>query len=122
VILGLETGSRSGVLLSLQWDWIDLKRGVMVRRAPGEAESKKRTPPVRLGKSLVRLLQLWKRQDKGIKFICHYEGAQIKKLRRSWAAACRAAKIKGATAHAGDDVDAGRRRSLGGCGPPGDVS
>lgn len=99
VILGLKTGSRSGVLLSLQWDWIDLRRGVMVRRAPGEAETKKRTPPVRLGKSLVRLLRLWRRQDKGIKYVCHYDGKPVKKVRRSWAAACKEAKIKGAVPH-----------------------
>lgn len=99
VILGLKTGTRSGSLLALQWDWIDLKRGVMLRRAPGQAESKKRTPPVRLGKSLVRLLRLWKRRDKAIKHVIHYDGQPIKKLRRSWAAACKAAKIKGASPH-----------------------
>src|SRR5262249_25680957 len=35
ILLGLYTGSRSGTLLSLQWKWIDLARGVMLRRAPG---------------------------------------------------------------------------------------
>jgi integrase len=49
ILLGLYTGSRSKVLLSLQWSWLDLERGVMLRRAPGARESKqKRTPPVRL--------------------------------------------------------------------------
>ncbi len=100
IILGLKTGSRSGVLLNLQWDWIDLKRGIMSRRAPREAEnSTKRTPPVKLGRSLVRLLRLWKRRDKGIKYVVHYEGHPVRKLRRSWQTACTAAKVKDASPH-----------------------
>jgi len=48
---GLKTGSRSGVLLNLRWDQIDLRRGVMDRKAVGEAEaSNKRKPPVRLAR------------------------------------------------------------------------
>src|SRR6516225_12460912 len=39
ILLGLYTGSRSGVLLSLEWSWIDLERGVMRRRARGQAET-----------------------------------------------------------------------------------
>lgn len=100
VILGLKTGSRSGVLLSLQWDWIDLKRGIMSRRGIGETEaSNKRKPPVRLGRSLVRLMKRWKKADKGIKYVVHYDGKPIKKLRRSFAAACVDAKLKGVSPH-----------------------
>jgi integrase len=64
ILLGLRTGSRSKVLLSLQWDWIDLVRGVMHRRAPGTSESKqKKTPPVRLGRKILAHLRRWRRLD-----------------------------------------------------------
>ncbi len=100
VILGLKTGSRSGVLLNLRWDQIDLKRGVMDRKALGETEaSNKRKPPVRLGKAVVRLMRRWKAADGKIPYVVHYDGIPIKKLRRSWAAACKAAKIKNASPH-----------------------
>jgi integrase len=100
VILGLKTGSRSGVLLNLQWGQIDLRRGILNRRAAGETESaNKRKPPVRLGKSVVRLLRRWKAKDGKIPYVVHYDGQPIKKLRRSWAAACKEAKIKGASPH-----------------------
>lgn len=100
VILGLKTGSRSGVLLNLRWDQIDLRRGVMDRKAVGEAEAtNKRKPPVRLGKAVVRLMKRWKKADGKIPYVIHYEGQPIKKLRRSWAAACKAAKVKGASPH-----------------------
>lgn len=100
VILGLKTGSRSGVLLDLQWSWIDLQRGIMSRRGLGESEaSNKRKPPVRLGRSLVRLMRRWKKADKGIKYVVHYDGKPIQKLRRSFAAACIEAKLTGVSPH-----------------------
>lgn len=92
IILGLYTGSRPGTLLSLRWDWIDLARGVMLRRAPGEVESKKRKPPVRLGSRLAAHLRRWRRQD-ACPFVCHYEGKRVRKLRRSWGTAARRAKL-----------------------------
>lgn len=100
VILGLKTGTRSGVLLRLKWSQIDLRRGVMERRVPGEAEvSNKRTPPVRLGRSLVRLLRRWKAKDGKIAHVVHYDGKPIQKLRRSWEEACTRAKIEDASPH-----------------------
>lgn len=99
VILGLKTGSRSGVLLKLEWSWIDLERGIMNRRAPRETESNKRTPPVRLGRSTVRLLRRWRAKDGKVKHVVHYDGKPIKKLRRSFAAACKTAKLKDVSPH-----------------------
>lgn len=84
ILLGLYTGSRSGSLFELRWDWVDLARGVMLRRAPGSAESKKRTPPVRLGSRIQAHLRRWRRMDGSCPFICHYNGQRIRKLRRSW--------------------------------------
>ena len=88
IVIGLLTGSRSGAIMNLKWDWIDLDRGLMRRRAAGEAETKKRTPPVRMGKKLTRLLRHWKRLDGDrSKWVCHYDGRPVAKMRRSWAAA-----------------------------------
>ena len=66
-MLGLATGTRTGALLAVQWDWLDLDAGVMLRRAPGEAESAtKRRPPVRLGRKILAHLRRWKRIDETI--------------------------------------------------------
>jgi len=100
VVLGLKTGSRSAVLFNLKWDQIDLTSGVMNRRAPGETEAaNKRKPPVRLGKAVVRLLRRWKAKDGKIQHVIHYDGVPIRKLRRSWAAACKEAELKGVSPH-----------------------
>jgi integrase len=100
VVLALKTGSRSGVLLNLEWSWIDLERGLMNRRGPREAESAtKRTPPVRLGKSLVRLMRRWKKADGKVKHVIHYDGQPVQKLRRSFASACKVAGLEGVSPH-----------------------
>jgi integrase len=100
ILLGTKTGSRSGVLFNLQWDWIDLDAGVMHRRAPGEIDNPtKRKPPVRLGKSLVRLMRLWKRQDKGFPYVIHWNGRPIKSVKTAWKTACTNAGIKDASPH-----------------------
>lgn len=101
IIIGLMTGSRSGAILGLQWSWIDLQSRLMRRRAFGEAEdSRKKTPPVRISMRLARLLRRWKKQDRGkSKFVIHYDGKPIKKLKRTWALACKKAKLKDVTPH-----------------------
>lgn len=89
ILLGLYTGSRSGVILALQWSQIDLAQGVMARTAPGTAADKrKRAPIVRLGKRILAHLRRWRRLDNpAISYLCHYDGARVRKLRRSWTGA-----------------------------------
>lgn len=101
IVIGLLTGSRSGAILALRWDWIDFEAGVMRRRPHGEAEdSLKRTPPVRLGRVLLRLLRLWKRQDGDrCDWVVHYNGLPVSRLQRTWRYACKAAKLKGVSPH-----------------------
>jgi integrase len=101
ILLALYTGSRSGVILRLQWDQIDLSRGVMARIRPGTAASaKKLAPPVRIGKRIISHLRRWKRLDGGrIAYLCHYEGVPVKKLRRSWEAAAARAGLERVSPH-----------------------
>lgn len=101
ILLGLYTGTRSGALLTLTWDRVDLDRGVMRRRGHGEAEdSRKRTPPVRLGRRILSHLRRWHRLDSArCRYVIHYEGKAVKKLRRSWAGAAKRAGLNGASPH-----------------------
>ncbi|RUQ77134.1 site-specific integrase, partial [Brucella abortus] len=56
ILLGIYTGSRLTVLLTVQWErndragYIDLNEEIMYRKAEGERETKKRKPPVKLGR------------------------------------------------------------------------
>jgi integrase len=100
VLIGMKTGSRLDAILGLEWDWIDLDRGLMRRRAEGTAETKKRTPPVRLGKSILAFLRLWKAEDGGrTKYVVHYNGKRIHRIKQTWDKACERAGLEDVTPH-----------------------
>lgn len=102
IVIGLLSGSRTAAILSLQWDWIDFEARTMRRRAPGTAEDpQKRTPAFRMGRALTRILTIWKRRDEalGIPWVIHYNGQPVKRLQRTWRAACKTAKLKGVSPH-----------------------
>lgn len=95
ILIGLYTGTRSGAILALKWEWIDLERGTMRRRAADEAESNKRRPPVRLGVRLLSFLRRWRAHDQGSRgaTVVHYDGLPVRKLRRSWTGAVKRAGL-----------------------------
>jgi integrase len=101
ILLAYYTGSRPGVILRLQWDQVDIQKGVMARIRPGEAaDAKKRAPPVRLGKRILSHLRRWKRLDNGsVSFLCHYEGRPVEDPHGSWARVTKAAGLEGVTRH-----------------------
>lgn len=100
VILGLKTGSRSAVLFNLKWDQVNLRSGVLTRKAAGETvAANKQKPPVRLGRAVVRLMKRWKKRDGKIEHVIHYDGVPIQKLRRSWDSACLEAGLEDVSPH-----------------------
>ena len=97
ILLGLYTGSRREVLLTLTWAQIDLDAGVLSRRAAGVAEDKrKRTPKVRLGRKILAHLRRWRRQDGPFaRHICARNGTVLKTLARSFPSAVERAGLDG---------------------------
>lgn len=96
IIIAFYTGTRSGAILDTQWTWVDLDRGVMLRRAPGTPELKtKRRPPLKIGRRLLAHLRRWHRLDAGkASHLITWDGAPIEQLRNSWKKACERAKVK----------------------------
>jgi integrase len=93
ILLGIHTGSRSRALLTMRWSWIDFANRIALRRSPDEIETKKRTPPVKLGRRILGHLRRWRRLEPKGTLIVHYEGAPIGSLRRSFANACKRAGL-----------------------------
>lgn len=96
ILIGIYTGTRSGAIFKLKWDQIDVDRGIMLRRAAKDREvSNKRRPPVRLGTKLLSFMRRWRDVDLrgGIAFVVHYDGQEVRKLRRSWSGAARRANL-----------------------------
>jgi len=100
ILLGLHTGSRPGVILALRWDQIDLRSGVMRRLQTGALQdSKKRAPPVRLGRKILGHLRRWKHIDGDKEYVCHYEGRAVDDPHKSWTKVITAARLPGVTRH-----------------------
>jgi integrase len=73
----------------------------MSRRSLGEVEdARKRAPKVRLGKRILAHLRRWQRLDgPNVRYLCHYNGCRVKKLRRSFPLAAKKAGLVGVTPH-----------------------
>ena len=106
ILLGLYTGSRPGVLLSLHWDQIDFHSGVLSRTRSGKVQDKKkRAPKVKLGWRILAHLRRWKRMDGEIKLVCHFTspwhpGArQVEDPHGAWTRVVNASGLKGVTRH-----------------------
>lgn len=106
ILLGLYTGSRPGVILSLHWSQIDLEAEIMTRTKPGaRVDKKKRAPKVRLGSRILAHLRRWKRLDGDEKIVCHFSdpwhpGArQVEDPHGAWKKIIKDAKLPGVTRH-----------------------
>ncbi|MDF2369423.1 MAG: site-specific integrase [Rhizobiaceae bacterium] len=99
ILLGLYTGSRSGVLLTLQWHpnttagWVDLEAGIIYRAAPRARRSRKRKPPVVIANRLRPWLRRWAAKDAGLRYVVHWKGNRIERIHKSFTAAANAAGL-----------------------------
>ncbi len=80
-IIGWYTGTRHAAIAGTRYDFVDLETGIMLRRAPGVAETRKRTPPVRAGRRLLSHLRRWRRLDgPEARYIIAFGGKPCRKL------------------------------------------
>lgn len=101
IVIGLLTGSRSAAILSLTWDRINFAQRLMHRRGFNEKEAAtKKSPPVRMGARLTRLLKRWRKADgeKAV-YVVHYNGQPVTRIKRSWSGACERAGLEDVTPH-----------------------
>lgn len=93
ILISAYTGTRHGAVLRLQWmpntkgGWADLEKGVLYRRPPNVRETKKRTPPIRIPDRLLAHMIRWRRLDKGILPIVHYQGEPVFRIEKSFRSA-----------------------------------
>src|SRR5882672_2500700 len=64
---------------------INFKTKIMQRKEVGWVETKKKAPPVRMGKRLMAHLKRWQRMDgKAAVYVVNYRGTPIMRLDDSW--------------------------------------
>lgn len=96
--LALYTGARSGAILSLTWDRVDLERGVISYPLPGRAETNKRSAIVPISQSLVRSLTAAKRRSTTDHVIV-WAGEPVARVVRAFRNQARAAGLCDVTPH-----------------------
>lgn len=93
-IVGWYTGSRRGVITGLKWSMVNLETGIMQRKERGAVQTKKRSPPVKLGARVLAHLRRWARLDGGnAEYVVHFRGCKIDRPVRSWERVRREAKL-----------------------------
>ena len=103
ILVALYTGTRSDAILRLGFmpntvgGWVDTDRGVLYRRAAGEVESKKRTPPVPIPRPLLAHLRRWERM--GARFVVEVDGQRVGSPKTAWRTALAASGIDHCTKH-----------------------
>ncbi len=83
-LIGWYTGSRRSVITGLKWSMVNLETGLMQRKERGAVQTKKRSPPVKIGNRLLRHLERWKRMDGAATYIVNFRGKRIERPVRSW--------------------------------------
>ena len=84
-IIGWYTGTRHTAIGSISWKMVDLESRIMKRRPEGVAETRKKRPPVKLGRRLLSHLKRWHRQDgPDAKYVMEYAKGPCPKLKTAW--------------------------------------
>jgi integrase len=96
--LALYTGARSGAILDLTWDRVDLRQGVVTYPLPGRVETNKRAAVVPIGPNLVRMLKHAKRRSNGTHVIT-WEGEPVRRVIRAFRRQAMEAGLTDVTPH-----------------------
>ena len=103
ILTAIYSGSRSEVILNLRFmphiggGWVDTERGVLYRRAAGEVETTKRTPPAPIPPRLLAHMRRWERM--GAQHVVEVRGARVASLKTAWRSVLRDAGIEHCTPH-----------------------
>ena len=85
-LIGWYTGSRRSVITGLKWSMVDLETGIMQRKERGASQTKKRAPPVKMGKRLLAHMRRWRRLDSAgsTVYVVNFRGKRIARPVSSW--------------------------------------
>lgn len=87
-VIGWYTGTRHTAIGGTSWAMVDLEARIMHRRPAGAAETRKRTPPLRIGRRLLSHLARWRRLDgPAATFILQYGARPSRDMGSAWRAA-----------------------------------
>lgn len=99
ILLALYTGQRKQAILSLRWSQVDLVNARIDFNSPGTRRTKKRRAHIPIPRKLLPHLIRARLRGTELGFIINDNGANIHDLKRSFASACRRARLSDVTPH-----------------------
>jgi integrase len=87
VTFAYHTGWRSGEILNLTWDKVDLKEGIIVLN-PGETKNEGARTLYLNGELLKEIKNLQSERQLNCPYVFHYNGDKIKSIKTVWKTAC----------------------------------
>ncbi|MBI5119817.1 MAG: site-specific integrase [Rhodospirillales bacterium] len=103
IMLGLYTGARKEAILGLQWQSntvggrVDLERGLIDYRKPGQAQTAKRRTAIPVPPRLQNALRAARKTTR--QYVLEFQGQPIGDMKKAFAAAARAAGLRDVTPH-----------------------
>lgn len=104
ILVALKTGTRAGAICSAAFQpldgygWLDVDGGVFYRRPAGEAETKKRRPPVRVPAGLLAHARRW-RDRRRQTFVVEWNRRPVQDVDKAFRNVARAAGLPDVTPH-----------------------
>lgn len=97
-LIALHTGARSGAILGLTWDRVDLAALVIDFRVPGAAQTRKRRsrPPIN---ETLRIALTEAKALATTDYVIEWAGGRIDRIKHGFRSACARAKLVGVTPH-----------------------
>ena len=98
VQIALNTGARSGAILALTWDRVDLERRLLDFREPGLPRTRKRRVPAPINDTLHAALAE-ARAVATCEYVVEWGGARVARIKHAFRDACVRAGLPGVTPH-----------------------
>lgn len=105
ILVGLYTGTRASAICGASLKpipgrgYIDLEKGIFYRRPPGERETTKRRPPVRLPDALLAHIRRWHRLGLCKEYVVEWCGEPVIRVSKGFRAVADAAELPDVTPH-----------------------
>ena len=99
ILIGLYTGRRKEAISSLRWTAVDLERGWIDFRRPGEAETKKRRGKCRIPARLLPHLRRARRFGSDLGYVVSEDGSPLRDVKKAFASAVRKAGLSDVSPH-----------------------
>lgn len=99
ILVALYTGTRKTRILRLLFmphisgGHVDIERGKLYRLAPGEVETKKRQPHIRMPRKLWAHMRRW--QTNQARWVIEHNGQGVGEIKTAWATALKGAGLEG---------------------------